>query len=233
MPNMINILLIEPKGPINNYYKLHAYSGQEDLRHIKGLTLYLILYIMKTILIWGSWRMLKKPYPLTILACLILFGLAEMAGAILGGYPQQVKEVASRITINHPSAHGLVGVQDIDRVIIERASTEVLARLHTFHLHGHGLAIVVFIISLIIINLDTSDRYKKTLTILLSMGLIYPFGWLFFTILIPFLGKQTSFSIAEKVFFMPFGGIFFLAITGTILFALLDVIKTFKGKETS
>lgn len=230
---MINILLIEPKGSINNYYKLHAYSGQENLRRIKGLTLYLILYIMKNILIWGFWRMLKKPYPLTILACLILFGLAEMAGAILGGYPQQVKEAASRIIINHPSAHGLVGVQDIDRVIIERTSTEVLARLHTFHLHGHGLAIVVFIISLIVINIEITDRYKKRLTLLISMGLLYPFGWLLFTILIPFLGRQNSFSLAEKIFFMPFGGLFFLSILVSIFFALTEVIKNIKGRETS
>ncbi|MEK7307318.1 MAG: hypothetical protein AAB014_06735 [Nitrospirota bacterium] len=177
--------------------------------------------------------MLKKPYPLTILACLILFGLAEMAGAILGGYPQQVKEIATGIIQSHPSVHGLIGVKDIDMVIIDKTSTEVLARLHTFHLHGHGLAIVIFIISLIIINFDTSDRYKKTLTILLSMGLIYPFGWLFFTILIPFLGRQNSFSLAEKIFFMPFGGLFFLSILVSIVFALTEVIKSFKGRETS
>lgn len=185
---------------------------------------------MKIILNQGSWRMLKKPYPITILACLILFGLAEMAGAILGGYPQQVKEAANRIIINHPTAHGLVGVQDIDRVIIDRTSTEVLARLHTFHLHGHGLAIVVFIISLIVINLEIPDRYKKPLTLLISMGLLYPFGWLLFTILIPFLGRQNSFSLAEKIFFMPFGGLFFLSILVSIVFALTEVIRSFKEK---
>lgn len=172
--------------------------------------------------------MLKKPYPFVILACLLLFGFAEMAGAILGGYPQQVKEIANKIILDHPSAHGLVGVQDIDRVIIDKASTEVLARLHTFHLHGHGLAMVVFIISLIIVNLDIVDRYKKILIALTCMGLIYPFGWLFFTILIPFLGKKSAFSLSEKIIFMPFGGVFFLAILGTILFALRETIRSFK-----
>lgn len=175
--------------------------------------------------------MLKKPYPIAILACLILFGLAEMAGAILGGYPQQVKEIANKIILDHPSAHGLVGVRDIDRVIIDKASTEVLARLHTFHLHGHGLAIVVFIISLIISNLDIIDRYRKILTILTCIGLIYPFGWLLFTILIPYLGKQTAFHLAEKIFFIPFGGIFFLAICITILFALMDTIRSFRKEK--
>lgn len=175
--------------------------------------------------------MLKKPYPLTTLVCLMLFGLAEMAGAILGGYPQQVKETANRIAQEHPAAHGLVGVQDIDRVIMDRVSTEVLARLHTFHLHGHGLAIVVFIISLIVINLEIPERYKKLLTILTSLGLLYPFGWLFFTILIPYLGKQTAFHLAEKIFFVPFGGIFFLAICGTILFALMDTIRSFRKEK--
>lgn len=172
--------------------------------------------------------MLRKPYPLTILACLFLFGLAEMAGAILGGYPQQVKDIANRIIQNHPSAHGLVGVKDIDMVITDKASSEVLARLHTFHLHGHGLAITVFILSLIVMNMNINDRYKKILTIITSMGLIYPFGWLSFTILIPFLGRDNAFSVSEKIFFIPFGGLFFLAILGCIFFALIEAIRSLK-----
>jgi hypothetical protein len=63
------------------------------------------------------------------------------------------------------------------------------------------------------------------------MGLLYPFGWLLFTILIPYLGKQTAFHLAEKIFFVPFGGIFFLAICGTILFALMDTIRSFKKEK--
>lgn len=138
------------------------------------------------------------------------------AGTILG-YGENVKTIVNPIIRANPKVHGLLGVEDIDRTIVEKMSSEVVARIHTFHLHGHGLGIVVFLISLIISNSAFSERQKRVLTFLISLGLFYPFGWLTIALTLPALGHVAAMGLAEYVFFIPFGGAFLIALWGLIL----------------
>lgn len=154
---------------------------------------------------------MKLPSFSVTLACLLLLGLGEVAGAILG-YGENVKALVSPWIKSNPKAHGLLGVEDIDRTVIEKMAGEVVARIHTFHLHGHGLGIVVFLISLIIANSKLSERQRKTLTLLISLGLLYPFGWLTIALGLPALGHMEAMKLAEYIFFIPFGGAFLLGL---------------------
>jgi hypothetical protein len=147
-----------------------------------------------------------------VLACLVLFGLGETAGAVLGGLPKPIMEAARAQAVTRPEVHGLSGVPDIDRAIIEGVQTEVLARVHTFHLHGHGLAIVVFLLTFIVTNTGFTPRVKALLTMLTCLGLLYPFGWLMMALAVPVVGKVEAFQLAERAFFMPFGGAFLLGV---------------------
>lgn len=160
--------------------------------------------------------MLKPPSFLVTFACLLLLGLGEIAGTILG-YGENVKVIVSPIIRAHPKIHGLVGVEDIDRTIVEKMASEVVARIHTFHLHGHGLGIVVFLISLIISNSAFSERQKTVLTFLISLGLLYPFGWLTIALGLPALGHIQAMNLADYLFFIPFGGAFLIALWALIL----------------
>src|SRR3990172_12470860 len=150
--------------------------------------------------------MIKLPPPLVVFFCLLLFGFGELAGALLGGYPQPVMNWARQQAMAHPDVHGLAGIADIDRTILEGIGSEVLARVHTFHLHSHGLALVVFLLSFIVVNAGFTDRVKRVLTAALCAGLAYPFGWLTMALAIPVLGKSGAFRLAERWFFIPFGG---------------------------
>jgi hypothetical protein len=155
---------------------------------------------------------LRLPSPWVILACLVLFGFGETAGAALGGLPKAIMEIARAHALTRPEVHGLSGVPDIDRAIIESVQTEVLARVHTFHLHGHGLAIVVFLLTFIVTNAGFSRRVTFILTILTCLGLVYPFGWLTMALAVPILGKNSAFHLAERMFFIPFGGAFLIGV---------------------
>lgn len=104
------------------------------------------------------------------------------------------------------------GVPDIDRAILEGVESEVLARVHTFHLHGHGLAIVVFLLSFIVTNSGFTRRVTTVLTGLTCLGLLYPFGWFAMALAVPVLGKSGAFHFAERWFFVPFGGGFLAAV---------------------
>jgi hypothetical protein len=170
--------------------------------------------------------MIRLPSPWVIFLCLLMFGFGELAGALLGGLPQPVMNFARQQAMAHPEVHALIGVPDIDRSILEGIGTEALSRVHTFHLHAHGLALVVFVLSLIITNMDLLLRTQRIFIGLICLGgLLYPFGWLTMVFAIPFYGKSGAFRLAEKIFFIPFGGLFLLTIWSLILLYFLQLIR--------
>ncbi len=156
--------------------------------------------------------MVRLPSPWVIFLCLLLFGLGELAGALLGGYPQTIMDWARHQAIAHSEVHGIVGVPDIDRAILEGIGTEALSRVHTFHLHAHGLGLVVFVLSLLIVNMNLAVWARSALYTMVCLGLLYPFGWLTIVLALPFFGKSEAFRLAEMMFFIPFGGGFLVAI---------------------
>jgi hypothetical protein len=170
--------------------------------------------------------MVRWPSTWVVFLCLLLFGFGELAGALLGGYPQPIMDWAKKEAMIYPEIHGIVGVPDIDRAILEGIGTEALARVHTFHLHAHGLALVVFVLSLIIANMNLVARTQKILTAWACLGLLYPFGWLSIVFTIPSYGKSGSFRLAEKLFFIPFGGMFLFAVWTLIAFYFYRLIST-------
>ncbi|MDP2683315.1 MAG: hypothetical protein Q8P28_11070 [Deltaproteobacteria bacterium] len=175
--------------------------------------------------------MFKLPPPWVILSCLLLFGFGELGGALLGRYPQPIKDLTQKQVLAHPDVHGLTGVPDIDRTIFEKTGTEVLARVHTFHFHSHGLALVVFVLCLILVNMDISNRFKKVLMGLTCLGLGYPFGWLTIAITLPLYGKTAAFRLAERLFFIPFGGGFLGVVWLIILIYFIKQVGNFKRSK--
>ena len=171
---------------------------------------------------------LKSPPPLAIFACLVLFGFGELAGALLGGYPTPIQNFAAEKAKARPEIHGLTGIEDIDRTILAKVSSETLSRLHTFHLHGHGIGLLTFVLFTVIANVGFSPRLKKVLMVLICLGMIYPFGWLTLMLTLPFLGTEGAFQIAEKLFFMPFGTSLLLVIWLMIFFYGVEILKSYK-----
>ncbi len=161
--------------------------------------------------------MTKLPSRWIILLCLWMFGMGELAGAMLGGFGQEITDFARGQASAHPKVHGLVGVEDIDRAILNEVGSEALSRIHTFHLHAHGLSLVVFVLSLVLANMPISPRLHQVLSALVCVGLIYPFGWLLIALTVPALGKSAAFDLAEKLFFAPFGGGFLVVVWVVIL----------------
>jgi len=162
-------------------------------------------------------RALKAPPGLGVLACLVLFGFGELSGALQGSYRQEIRQYAIARAQAHPAVHQLTGVEDIDQVILERVADRSLARVHTFHLHSHGLGLVTIILLAILANMGFSPRTKTALSLWVSLGLLYPFGWLTLAWTLPSLGETAAFQLAERFFFIPFGGAYLLAVGALIV----------------
>lgn len=159
---------------------------------------------------------IKAPPALAILACLILFGWGELTGALQGGFRNQILAAAAEAAQEHPAVHQLTGLSDVDQSIVEGIAQEVLARLHTFHVHTHGLAIVTLALVTVIANIQVGDRLRAFLIGWTVMGLVYPFGWLTVALMLPVRGKVEAFVLAERWFFIPFGGLYLSAV-GTLI----------------
>jgi hypothetical protein len=168
---------------------------------------------------------LKAPPGLGILACLVLFGFGELSGALQGGYRQEIRQYAIASAQAHPAVHQLTGVEDIDQVLLERVADRSLARVHTFHLHSHGLGLVTIILLTILANTGFSPRTKTVLSVWVSLGLLYPFGWLALAWTLPALGEAAAFRLAERVFFIPFGGAYLLAVGAVIILYAADLMR--------
>jgi hypothetical protein len=168
---------------------------------------------------------LKAPSGLGILACLVLFGFGELSGALQGSYRQEIREYAIAKAQTYPAVHQLTGVEDIDQVILERVADRSLARVYTFLLHSHGLGLVTIILLTILANTGFSPRTKTGLSLWVSLGLLYPFGWLTLAWTLPSLGETAAFQLAERFFFIPFGGAYLLAVGALIVLYAADLIK--------
>lgn len=168
------------------------------------------------------------PPPILIFFCLLLFGTGELAGALLGAFSLPIQDFAAKKAKARPEVHGLVGIEDIDRTIIAKVSSETVSRLHTFHLHGHGVGLLTFILFMVIFNAGFSQRRIRILTILTLAGMLYPFGWLTLMLMIPFLGIEAAFRLTEKLFFMPFGSALLISIWMIILFYGINLMTSLK-----
>ena len=175
---------------------------------------------------------LKSPPMWAILACLLLFGFGELAGALLGGFPAPIQNFASERAMVRPDVHGLTGIEDIDRTIIAKVSSETLSRLHTFHLHAHGVGLLTFVLFLVIANAPFSVGRRRILYSLCGLGMLYPFGWLTLMLAIPFLGIEPALRLAERLFFMPLGSALLLAIWILIFFYVSQLVNQFKNKQS-
>jgi hypothetical protein len=168
---------------------------------------------------------LKAPPGLGILACLVLFGFGELSGTLQGGYRQEIRQYAIAMAQAHPTVHQLTGLEDIDQVILERVADRSLARVHTFHLHSHGLGLVTVVLLTILANTGFSPRTRTALSLWVSLGLIYPFGWLTLAWTLPSLGETAAFQLAERYFFIPFGGAYLLAVGVVIVLYAADLLR--------
>lgn len=158
----------------------------------------------------------KAPPAPAVFACLLLIGWAELMGALQGGLRNQIVATAADAAKDHPLVHQLTGLSDVDQTIVEEIAQEVLARLHTFHAHAHGLALVTLMLVTMIANLAVADRLRVVLMCWTALGLLYPFGWLTVALALPSHGKTAAYAMAERWFFIPFGGLYLSAV-GTLI----------------
>jgi hypothetical protein len=152
-------------------------------------------------------RVMRLPPRVVVVAAVFLLVLAEVGG----GAMVKLKIALDRANLERiqarPQIHGLVGVREVDGPVIDRLLSRADFAIRLFHLHGEGMALVMFAGSAMIRNAVPAAMLSPALYAMLAVGgFLYPFGYLAWSGMIPFLGLERSKDLAESFVWIPFGG---------------------------
>lgn len=161
---------------------------------------------------------MSRPPLLVVLVAVLVIALGELGGATLSQLrPATARWATARITANAP-AHGLSGTPEYDDAVRERAVFTVEAGLSFFHVHAEGMGLVLFFASTLVATVVRSRVARRLLYVLLTLGALFPLGYLAYALAVVELGRDDGMALAETWVLSPLGlaaiaGLIGLAIT--------------------
>ena len=161
-------------------------------------------------------EVLRRPPTIALLASLCMFAIGASTGGLLVRYQDALYDLARREVVKRPEIHGFAGAEVIDQARIAEVVEQSNNALRMLHVHGLGVGMLILLVALTIVNLPLPARAQRVLCVLVSLGALYPPGWLVLGWLIPTWGVARLRAPVEWVFFVPFGGAVILAIWATL-----------------
>jgi len=156
------------------------------------------------------WRVPATP---VLFVAVALIACAEVGGACMVQFKLEITRWARSAMLARPEAHGLVGVRDVDEVVIDEALVKLDAGLRLFHLHAEGMGTVIVVAAMVATTLVERAGLRRAIVVLLTVGgAVYPVGYLLWSALIPFYGIEAGKRAAEWLVWMPFGGASIVAV---------------------
>ena len=159
---------------------------------------------------------LRRPPTIALIASLCMFALGASTGGLLVRFQDALYAAARREVVKRPEVHGFAGTEVIDEARIAEIVEQSNNALRMLHVHGLGVGMLILLVSLAIVNLPLAEPLKRGLCVLVSLGALYPPGWLVLGSLIPVWGLARLRGPVEWMFFVPFGGAAILAIWATL-----------------
>jgi len=160
----------------------------------------------------------RRPPLAVVFVAVLIIALGETAGAVMSQLRPQLDTYARvRIAANAP-VHGLAGSAEYDSEVIARTVYVTEAGLSFFHTHAQGLGPVVLFASTLAATAIRQRRARTVLYVLLSVGGLFPAGYLVYSLAALELGRESGVELAERYVLTPLGG---AAIVGLLLLAAL------------
>jgi hypothetical protein len=170
---------------------------------------------------------LRRPPAIALIASLCMFAVGATMGGALVAMQDVMYDVARAQIIKRPEVHGFGGVEVIDQQRIAEVVEQANNAFRMLHVHGLGVGMLILLVSIAIVNLPLTEGAKRAGCVLVSLGALYPPGWLILGWLIPYWGVKALRAPVEWGLFVPFGGAAILAIWGTLI---LYVLALFRGE---
>lgn len=157
---------------------------------------------------------MSRPPPLVVLVAMVLIALGETAGAVMSQLrPAIDRYAAARIDVNR-EAHGLAGSPEYDDEIRARATYAAEAGLSFFHTHAEGMGLILFCMSTLVASIVPSCGRRGLLYLLLTVGSLFPLGYLAYGIAVLESGRDTGIGLAERWVLSPLGSLVLAGLIG-------------------
>lgn len=146
-----------------------------------------------------------RPPLVVVFVAIVVIALGELGGAALSQLrPATARWAAARIAAN-PQAHGLTGSAEYDDTIREQTIFAAEAGLSFFHTHAEGTALVLFFAATLVANVVRARALRAALYALLTVGALFPLGYLVYALAVLQLGRDTGIQVAETWVLTPLG----------------------------
>jgi hypothetical protein len=147
----------------------------------------------------------RRPPLAVVLVALVMLALGETAGAAMSRLKPELQRYATARVAANSAAHGLSGSAEYDDEVRERAIFTAEAGLAFFHLHGEGVGLVLFFASALVAAVVPGRRARAALYVLLTLGGLFPLGYLVYGAAVLELGREAGIELAERWVLMPLG----------------------------
>jgi hypothetical protein len=147
----------------------------------------------------------SRPPLMVVLVAIVTLALGETGGAVISQLrPAVERYAAARIAANR-DAHGLSGAAEYDDEVRERATYAAEAGLSFFHTHAEGLGLVLFFASTLVASVVPHSALRGLLYVLLTLGALFPLGYLAYGIAVLEFGRDGGIELAERWVLSPLG----------------------------
>jgi hypothetical protein len=156
----------------------------------------------------------SRPPLIVVFVAVLVIALGELGGAALSQLrPVTARWAAARVTAS-PAVHGLSGAAEYDDEVRERTVFSVEAGLSFFHTHAEGMGLVLFFASTLVASVVRPSRARAALYTLLTLGGLFPLGYLAYALAVLELGRDTGIEVAERWVLTPLGVAAILGLLG-------------------
>lgn len=171
----------------------------------------------------------QGPPAVVLAASLFLLGMGASTGGALVRLQDWFYTYARLEVVKRPEVHGFAGAEVIDEQKITEVVEQSNRSFRMLHVHSLGVGFLILIVGVAIANLPVGAGFKRVLTALVTLGALYPPGWLLFGVLIPFYGFKALRSPIEYGIMLPFGGAAIVGVWGTFLGYLLVLWRRWRA----
>ena len=164
-------------------------------------------------------RTVRRPPLGVVLVALVMLALGETAGAAMSRLKPEIQRYAAARIAANAAAHGFSGSAEYDDEVRERAIFTAEAGLSFFHLHAEGVGLVLFFTSTLVASAVPWRRARAALYLLLTLGGLFPLGYLVYGAAVLELGRDAGIDLAERWILTPLGISAIAGLVGLLLVA--------------
>lgn len=158
-----------------------------------------------------------RPPLIVVFVAIVVIALGELGGAVLSQLrPATARWAAARIAAN-PTAHGLTGSAEYDDTVRERTVFATEAGLSFFHTHAEGTGLVLFFAATLVASVVRLRAARAALYALLTLGALFPLGYLVYALAVLRLGRDSGIELAETWVLTPLGSAAIAGLIGLVL----------------